>query len=129
MNLLNSKSEYNQKSCIQRLVLPQTQSVEVNIGEGSQGVSNVGQECDTGAGNDRQDSEREGSDGVPGDGGGSSQTKLHHAKKRRRLDDNDNVGGDKAVKTTNNNRKQPRAWISGKRKLKQNNKQTDGQID
>ena len=103
------------------------------MGERSQGVSNDGLECDQGAGQVCQDSVSAGSDGVPGPGertrGGGAQNTLHHVRKKRRLDDNDNVGGDKAVKTTNNNRKQPRAWISGKRKLKLNNKQTDGHID
>ena len=102
------------------------------MGEGSQGVSNDGLECDQGAGQGCQDSASAGSDGVPGPGertgGGGAQNTLH-VRKKRRLDDNDNVGGDKAVKTTIYNRKQPRAWISGKRKLKQNNKQTDGHFD
>ena len=100
------------------------------MGERSQGVSNDGLECDQGAGQGCQDSVSAGLDGVPGPGertgGGGAQTSLHPVRKRRRLDDNDNVGSDKAVKTTNTNRKQPRAWVSGKRKHKQINKQTDG---
>ena len=103
------------------------------MGVRGHGVSKVGKEWDPGAGQVSQDSNRAGSEGVPGPGertgGGGAQTNLHPVRKRRRLDDNDNVGSDKAVKTTNTNRKQPRAWVSGKRRHKQINKQTDGQFD
>ena len=54
---------------------------------------------------------------------------VFKVRKKRRLDDNDNVDGDQAVKTTNvNSRKQPRAWVSGKRKLNKHNNSniTDG---
>ena len=101
---------------------------------GQHKVINVGEEWDTGAGHDSQDSIRAGSEGVPGPGdrvgGGRAQNILQPLKKRK-LDDNEFVGGQRAVMTHNNNRTQTRDGDSGKktfhktkRRLK---KQTDGQ--
>ena len=108
VNLLNSKSEFNQRVSIERLGLPQTQSSEVNKNEWGQGVSIVGKDCDQGAGQVCRDGDRAGSDGVPSAGGGGAQTRLQPVRKRRRLDDNDFDGGRKAVMAQNINRIQSR---------------------
>ena len=100
---------------------------------GQHKVINVGEEWDTGAGHDSQDSIRAGSEGVPGPGdragGGRAQNILHPLKKRK-LDDNEFVGEQRAV-TTHNNRTQPRDGDSGKRTFHKTKrrlkKQTDGQ--
>ena len=127
--LLNSRSEYNQRVSVPRLVLSQTLSVENNKNDGDQGVSsNVGEVGVIRAGMVSQDSN---SAGAKGDHVDRAQIGLQPSRKRRRLDDNDNVGGKDAVMTSNNNRLQSRrSGCSGNRKqykLKRRHKQTDGQ--
>ena len=106
------------------------------MNERSQGVGNVCKEWDPGAGQVSQDSNRAGSEGVPGPGertgGGGDQSILHPSKKRKRLDDNDIVGDNAVMKTLNDNRKQQslESGCSGKRKhfkpkKRRNNRQTE----
>ena len=132
VNLLNSKSEYNQRVSVPRLGLPQTQFSEVNMNVRGHGVSNVGKEWDPGAGQDSQDSISAGLDGVPSVGGGGDQTNLQPpVKKKRKLDDNDFDGGRKAVLAHYFNRTQSRerddsgnrTFSKPKRRL--NNRRTD----
>ena len=129
--LLNSRSEYNQRVSVPRLVLSQTLSAEDNKNDGGQGVSsNVGKVGENRVGNVSQDGDSAGAKGAHVD---RAQVGLQPSRKRRRLNDNNNIGGkDAAVMTSNNNnRLQSRqSGCSGNRKQykpKRRHKQTDRQ--